>query len=312
MGRSWSTTDIPDLTGRRAIVTGGNSGIGYVAALRLAERGAEVTLTARDPEKGAKAVQAALQAAPGAKVRLGSLDLADLASVREFAAGWSGPLDLLINNAGVMALPKRTTADGFEMQLGTNHFGHFALTGLLLDSLLAAPAARVINLSSGASYIGHIAFDDLDMNRRYTPWSAYGQSKLANLLFTVELDRLARRAGVGLLSAAAHPGFAHTNLQSTSAESRGAKGEGFAMSVFGRLIGQSAEGGALPTLYAATALEVEGGKFYGPRAVYMLRGGAGPSRPPGRAHDSGLADRLWEVSAERTGVDFAALAPAPA
>jgi NAD(P)-dependent dehydrogenase (short-subunit alcohol dehydrogenase family) len=309
-GRSWNTANLPDLTGRRVIVTGANSGIGYVAALRLAQRGAEVTFTARDQAKGADALRRLRDVVPDAKAELASLDLADLASVRGFAAAWSGPLHLLINNAGVMALPKLNTADGFEMQLGTNHLGHFALTGLLIDALLEAPHARVVNVSSGASYIGRIAFDDLDGDRRYTPWSAYGQSKLANLLFTEELDRRAELAGADLLSAAAHPGYAHTNLQSTSASSRGAKAEGFLMQTFGPLIGQSAEGGALPTLFAATDPNVRGGAFYGPRAVYMLRGGAGPARAPRRAHDRGVAQRLWDVSAERTGVDFAALSPA--
>jgi NAD(P)-dependent dehydrogenase (short-subunit alcohol dehydrogenase family) len=313
MARSWSTADIPDLVGRRAVVTGANSGIGYAAALRLAERGAEVTLTARDPERGARAIDAVERAVPGAKVVLAALDLADLASVREFAAGWAGPLHLLVNNAGVMAIPKLTTADGFEMQLGTNHFGHFALTGLLIDSLLAAPDARVVTVSSTASYIGKIAFDDLDGNRRYTPWSAYGQSKLANLLFTEELERRFRAADAGALAVAAHPGYAHTNLQSTSTSSRGgAQLEAASMAIVGRFVGQSADGGALPTLYAATSPAVEGGKFYGPRTLYMLRGGAGASRAPRRAHDLGLAARLWDVSVARTGVDFATLSPAAA
>lgn len=308
MGRHWSTADIPDLTGRHAIVTGANSGLGYVTARRLAERGAQVTLTARDAAKGRRALERLAEAVPAAKVTLGSLDLADLASVREFAAGWSGPLHLLVNNAGVMALPKRTTADGFELQLGTNHLGHFALTGLLLGALLDAPGARVVSVSSTAAFTGRIAFDDLDGDRRYTPWGAYGQSKLANLLFTEELNRRAARTAVDLLAASAHPGFAVTNLQSTSARSRGATLEGAALAAFGRLLGQSADDGALPTLYAATSPAVRGGGFYGPRAISMLRGGAGPSWAPPRAHDPILAARLWEVSSERTGVDFAALA----
>ncbi len=266
-------------------------------------------MTARDPRRGQDALDALRRHSPGARVTLAALDLADLGSIRSFAADVTGPIDLLINNAGVMAVPKAVTADGFELQFGTNHLGHFALTGLLLDTLLAAAAPRVVTLSSTAAYIGKIAFDDLDGDRRYTPLQAYGQSKLANLLFTVELARRARAAGLALTAVAAHPGYAHTNLQSTSAKARGATLEHRLESALAVVLAQSAEGGALPTLYAATDPEVRNGGFYGPRTIFLLRGGAGPSPIPRAARDRAAAARLWQASVELTGVDFARLTP---
>ena len=204
---AWTTADIPDLTGRTAVVTGANSGIGFGAAVELARHGAAVTLAARDPDRGADALARLRSEVPAATAELGRLDLADLASVRAFATGYRPDgLDLLVNNAGVMAVPLRHTPDGFESQFGTNHLGHFALTGLLLPKLLARPGARVVTVTSGYHRIGRIDFTDLDARDRYRKWPAYAQSKLANLLFTFELQRRADTAGVELLALSAHPG----------------------------------------------------------------------------------------------------------
>ena len=212
----WTTDDIPDLSGRTAVVTGANSGLGFESALALTRAGAEVVLACRDQTKGAEAADRITGLVPSATVSLVPLDLSDLSSVRAFAAvigeRYAG-LDILLNNAGVMAIPRRETADGFEMQFGTNHLGHFALTGLLLDSLLARPGARVVTVSSAVAQVGRIRFDDLQGTAKYGKWSAYSQSKLANQLFTLELDRRASRAGLDLVSVAAHPGYAATNLQ---------------------------------------------------------------------------------------------------
>jgi NAD(P)-dependent dehydrogenase (short-subunit alcohol dehydrogenase family) len=301
----WTTDDIPDLTGRRAVVTGANSGLGLRTALELARHGATVVLACRSAERGRAALDRIRTAVPGCDVALGSLDLADLASVRAFAEehGTSG-LDLLVNNAGVMALPRRTTADGFELQFGTNHLGHFALTGLLLPALLERPGARVVTLTSMTHWLGRIDFDDLDGERRYRRWAAYCRSKLANLVFAKELDR---RADGRLISLAAHPGYAATNLQQAGPRMTGNRiGEAF-YGLGNRLIAQSDAAGAQPTLYAATAADVRGGQCYGPRGPGQSRGA--PRRVPTlrRADDPGLGRRLWEVSEKRTGVTYGAL-----
>ena len=309
MVSGWEHTDIPDQHGRRILITGANSGIGLVAARRLAEHGAQVTLAIRSPERGEAALAQIRREVTGADVSTLPLDLADLSSVRRLADSWDGPLDVLINNAGVMAVPRALSADGFELQLATNHLGHFALTGLLLPALLAAPAARVVTLSSLAALGGRIDFDDLDGARRYTPWRAYMQSKLANQLFTVELDRRLRATGAPLLAAACHPGYAATNLQATSAGSkRGLRRrlETAMTAVGNRVVAQPAEAGALPTLYAATSPEVTGGGFYGPQSLFATRGRPGPVPLAPRARDTAAARRLWEVSEQRTGVRFEA------
>ncbi|HEY8582078.1 MAG TPA: oxidoreductase [Capillimicrobium sp.] len=305
MGERWTVTDVGDLSGRRAIVTGANSGIGLVTARELARAGARVTLACRDLAKGESALARVRAAAPAADTELARLDLADLASVRAFAAEQAGePLDLLVNNAGVMALPRRTTADGFEMQLGTNHLGHFALTGLLLGALRAGSVPRVVTVSSGAHRIGRIDFDDLQSERRYRKWRAYGQSKLANLLFCLELQRRSDAAGWGLLSVAAHPGYAATNLQLAGPKMAGSRVEGAVSSLLNRTVAQSDEMGALPTLYAATVEGLPPGAYVGPDGLGELRGhphlvSAGPA-----AHDADTARRLWDVSEELTGVRF--------
>jgi NAD(P)-dependent dehydrogenase (short-subunit alcohol dehydrogenase family) len=297
----WTAAEIPDQSGRRVIVTGANSGIGLIAARELARAGASVVMAVRNVSKG----EEALRAVPGdAQIR--ELDLADLDSVRAFAAGVSEPVDLLINNAGVMAPPRRLTKDGFESQFGTNHLGHFALTGLLLARLLAAPDPRVVTVSSGAHRIGKINFDDLQGERRYFSWGAYGQSKLANLMFCFELQRRAAEAGTELRSMAAHPGYARTNLQFAAPPIY----ERALMTVTNLLLAQSAEMGALPTLYAATVEDLPGGSFIGPDGFMEQRGHPHIVTAAGKAYDEDAWRRLWEVSEQLTGVryEFAAAA----
>ena len=243
--------------------------------------------------------------APGAAVELRTLDLADLASVRAFAANLETDPDLLVNNAGVMAIPRRTTADGFEMQLGTNHLGHFALTGLLLPALLRRPEPRVVTLSSGAHRTGRIAFDDLQGERRYRRWGAYSQSKLANLLFAFELQRRAEAAGAPLRSVAAHPGYAATNLQSARLEDGVVAWlEAQGMRVGNLVVAQSDAAGALPTLYAAT-MDLPGGAYVGPDGIGESRGHPRLVGASKAATSLETARRLWEVSEELTGVRYA-------
>ena len=296
---AWSVDDIPDMTGRRAIVTGANSGIGLIAACELARHGASVVLACRNMHKG-EAALAKLRAA-GADAELAPLDLGDLASVCAFAASHPGPLDLLLNNAGVMAPPRAETADGFELQLGTNHLGHFALTGLLLGNLQAARAPRVVTVSSAAHRMGRIDFDDLHGERRYRRWRAYGQSKLANLLFMLELDRRARAAGSALLSVGAHPGYAATNLQFAAPPLH----ERLAMRVLNVVVAQSAEQGALPPLHAATVPGLPGGAYIGPDGRGEARGRPRFVSMSERAQDPETARRLWDVSESLTGVTYA-------
>ncbi|XRQ13620.1 oxidoreductase [Actinomadura welshii] len=300
--RGWTVRDIPDLRGRRAIVTGANSGIGYHTALQLARRGASVVLACRSAERGQAAFDRVRAAAPDADLALGSLDLADLSSVREFAARHGdAALDILVNNAGVMAIPRRTTAEGFEMQFGTNHLGHFALTGLLLPALRSAASPRVVTVTSGFAWSGRFDFDDLQGERRYRKWTAYSQSKLANLVFAKELDR--RVAEV--TSVAAHPGYAATNLQQTGPRMQGSTLMERAAGIGNALVAQSAAAGALPSLYAATAPDVHGGACYGPRLL-QYRGAPTEVVTPPRANKPEHAERLWDVSETLTGVAYTA------
>ena len=309
----WTTADIPDLPAATAVVTGANSGIGYHTALELARKGAHVVLACRSAERGAAAVERLRGALPDASVELLRLDLASLDSVRAFAEAFRARhdrLDLLVNNAGLMAIPHATTPDGFEMQIGVNHFGHFALTGLLLDRLLEGAPARVVTVSSQVHHAGRLDFDDLDGHRRYHKWRAYAASKLANLLFAFELHRrLPAEAGVA--SVAAHPGYADTNLQGVGPRLHGSGAGERLWGVVNRLFAQRASMGALPTLHAATAPEVAGGEFVGPRGIFGGWGYPKRVRAARRAYDEGVARRLWEVSVARTGVDFSALAPFP-
>ena len=301
---AWTSSDIPDLSGRRAVVTGANSGLGLEVARELARHGAAVVLACRDLAKGERAVAEVRASALGEEPELAPLDLADLRSVRAFAGAYQDAhpdgLDLLVANAGIMAAPRRVTADGFEAQLATNHLGHFALTGLLLPALLRRAGPRVVVVSSVAHRMGRIDFDDLQGERRYRRWRAYGQSKLANLLFALELDRRARAAGVPLVSVAAHPGYAATNLQTASPPAH----EALAMRLLNPFIAQSAAMGALPVLFAATVEDLPGGTFIGPDGPGEMRGHPRPVEPSRRADDVDVAARLWEVSEELTGVEF--------
>ena len=309
MAGQWSAADIGDQHGRVAVVTGANSGLGVIDSRELARAGARVLMACRNTEKGETAAERIHRDHPEAEVTVAPLDLADLASVRSFAAQAPERIDLLINNAGVMAPPRRLTKDGFESQLGTNHLGHFALTGLLLARLLAAPEPRVVTESSGAHRLGQMNFDDLQGERRYIRWRAYGQSKLANLMFAFELQRRATEANTPLKSLAAHPGYARTNLQFASPPPH----ERALMAVTNLLVAQSAEMGALPTLYAATVPELPGGSFIGPDGFMEGRGHPQIVTAAAKAYDEAAWRRLWEISEELTGVHYdftAARAPA--
>ena len=304
----WTTADIPDQSGRTVVVTGANSGIGRHAARALAGHGAHVVLAVRDPRRGE---QVARDMGDGVEVE--RLDLADLRSVHAFADAFArrhAGLDVLVNNAGVMALPRRETPDGFELQLGTNHLGHFALTGLLLDRLLARPQSRVVTVSSQMHRTGRIDFDDLQGERGYGRWRAYSQSKLANVLFAFELQRRVDAADLPLISAAVHPGYAATNLQRRGPEMEGSRVRGLLMRAGNVLFAQSDEMGALPTLYAATAPDLPGSAFVGPDGMGERRGHPRLTAPSAAAADEGVARRLWEVSEQLTGVryDFAPVA----
>jgi NAD(P)-dependent dehydrogenase (short-subunit alcohol dehydrogenase family) len=305
----FTAADLPDLTGTHAVVTGANSGIGYVTALEFARHGAAVTLACRNTDKAA-AAQARIRAEmPGAEVSVGALDLSRLESVRDFAGGWDGPLDLLVNNAGVMApLQRRTTADGFERQMGTNHLGHFALTGLLLPALLAASHPRVVTVSSLAHSFGALDLDDLQSVAGYTPQRAYGNSKLANLMFAQELQRRAAAAGSNLVSTAAHPGLADTGLV-TNPDGMGSSRMVRLLAPFNKVISQSAAAGARPTLYAATAAEP--GSYTGPSRLRESRGAPGPATVSESAADPAVAGELWDISSELTGVTYSWVAPPP-
>lgn len=310
MGERWTADEMPDQTGRTALVTGANSGLGLVTARELARAGARVVMACRSAERAGPALEHVRAAAPGADVSVEPLDLASQGSIREladrFLAGGDG-LDLLVNNAGIMATPRAETADGFELHLGTNHLGHFALTARLVGAMREREDARVVTLSSFAHKLGRIRFDDLDGHRRYGRWRAYCQSKLANLLFALELDRRLRAAGWPVKSIAAHPGYSHTNLQSAAAPAL----DRAIMAVTNRLGAQDAEGGAQPTLYAATKPDLPGGSYVGPDGFAELGGLPQLATPSRTARDEALARRLWEVSEELTGVRFD-LAPTPA
>jgi NAD(P)-dependent dehydrogenase (short-subunit alcohol dehydrogenase family) len=313
MSAKWNAEQIPDQHGRTAIVTGANSGLGLVSARELARHGASVVLACRNVDKGAQAVRQIQASSPGAQVELVPLDLGDLASVESFADGFRSShehdgLDLLINNAGVMAPPRRQTADGFELQLGTNLLGHFALTGRLLELMEGRTDARVVTLSSSAHKMGRINFEDLQSERRYTRWGAYGQSKLADLMFALELDRRLRASGSTVKSVAAHPGYAATNLQSAAVPAL----DRVLMQFTNLIIAQSADMGALPSLYAATYPGLEGGSYVGPDGIGEFRGHPQLVSPNRAARDEQVAARLWTVSEELTGVRIELTPQSPA
>jgi len=305
----WTVEQIPSQAGKTVLVTGANSGIGYQAALELARHGAHVMLGCRNEAKGRAALERLLCEAPGATAYVVQLDMASMASIRAFAAAFIGrglALDLLINNAGVMALPKRElTEDGFERQLGTNHLGHFALTGLLLPALLAAPAPRVVTVASLAHRTGKIDFDNLQRERGYEGWDAYNASKLANILFAKELDRRARAVHSRLLSVAVHPGVSTTSIFANGPGTMNLKA--IMVKLLAPVMMQNDEAGALPTLYAATSPNAQGGDYIGPDGFGELKGSPVVVQPRPQALDEAVGERLWTVSEELTGVHYPAL-----
>jgi NAD(P)-dependent dehydrogenase (short-subunit alcohol dehydrogenase family) len=305
----WTAADMPSLKDKVAIVTGANSGLGLHTTIGLAKAGATVVMACRDAAKAATALAQVKDEAPGARVEVMPLDLADLASVRKFAAEFTARyphLDLLCNNAGVMAVPYAKTKDGFEMQVGVNHFGHFALTGLLLDKLKATPGARVVNVASMAhKWTRGMDLDDPFFEHKpYKRWDAYGKSKLANLLFTFELDRRLKKAGVGVLAAAAHPGYSATNLGFVGPQLENSAVGKLGMQIGNALFAQPAAMGALPTLYAASMPEVAGGDYIGPDGLQQMRGY--PTKVGCRklAQDQDLQGKWWALSEKLTGVRY--------
>ena len=301
----WNAGLIPDLSGKQAIVTGASSGLGFESAKALAARGASVVLAVRDLARGEAAAAKIRLAQPDAKVTVSGVDLASLASVRDFAermADTLARLDILLNNAGLgLQRTRAVTADGFERQFGTNHLGHFALTGRLIPVLLRAPSPRVVTISSIAHRGGAIDFDDLQTERPYTGRRAYGLSKLANLIFAFELDRLARLQGSRLLSVAAHPGVATTGFMAATRM----PGLMASLGQFGiSIIGLTAAGGALPGLYAATMPDVQGGQYWGPDGLMEIRGKPALAKPAPQAQDKAVWSKLWAASQELTGVVY--------
>jgi NAD(P)-dependent dehydrogenase (short-subunit alcohol dehydrogenase family) len=303
---AWSTSDILDQTGKVFVVTGANSGIGLEAAEVLAGKGAQVVMACRSADKAKSAADRVRAKHPQGKLDVRPLDLASLASIRTFAEGLTRDypvIDVLANNAGIMAIPRTLTADGFEMQLGTNHLGHFALTGLLLPALAKAKHARIVTVSSAVHQGGRIRFEDLMGERSYEKWAAYAQSKLANLLFMYELDRRLPRSHATIASLSCHPGYAATNLQTVGPKME----RSWTSAIFetgNMLVAQSAASGALPTLRAATDPAARSGEYYGPRGPLGLWGAPIVNRTAERSRDEAVARQLWESSMELTGVRY--------
>jgi NAD(P)-dependent dehydrogenase (short-subunit alcohol dehydrogenase family) len=300
----WTTKNMPSQAGRTAVVTG-TGGLGYEDALALARAGASVVIAGRNPQKGGEAVARIQQDVPGAKIRFGRLDLGNLASVRRFAeelGAEQGSLDLLINNAGVMTPPKRqVTSDGYELQMGTNYLGHFALTARLLPLLRSGKQPRIVNLGSVAARSGAIDFSDLQAERSYNPMTVYSQSKLACIMFAFEFSRRSTQAKWGVQSMAAHPGISRTDLLINQADGRTAAG--FVRRAL-PLLFQPVWQGALPTLYAATDPHAQDGAYYGPDRLGGTRGYPTEEKPPQQSQDPAVAARLWEISEALTGVTF--------
>lgn len=311
MSTHWTTADIPDLSGKRIIVTGANSGIGFEAAKAFARRGAHTILACRSMDKASAALAQIMGEHPAASAEVMQLDLGSLSSVRAFADAFTAKydrLDVLLNNAGLMWPPYGTTADGFELQLGTNHLGHFALTGLLLDVILATPQARVVNVSSIAHRQGRMDFDNLmyEGGRGYSRQESYGRSKLANLLFTYELQRRLAAAGSDAIALAAHPGGSNTNLSRHMSSG----GLSWLIELLLPLIAQSAAMGALPSIRAAVDPQARGGQYYGPAGIAEVRGHPVLVRSSQASHSQADARRLWEVSEQLTGVRYRFAVPA--
>jgi len=304
----WSVNEMPDQSGRVVVITGANSGVGYESAVAFAQKRAHVVMASRSMEKLEKSRAELLKRAPGASVDLLQLDLGSLQSVRKFAENFNAQydrLDILMNNAGIMVPPYGKTADGFETQFGTNHLGHFALTGLVLPKLLETPNSRVVNVSSSAYMRAHMNFDDLQSERDYQPWAAYGQSKLANILFTLELQRKLEAIGSDVISVASHPGFARTNLQKIENISIGQLILGV---ILMPVMSQSARPGASYQLYAATMPNVRGAEFYGPR--WLLKGDVVRVEVNEQGKNAADAARLWSISEQLTGVHYTELGDA--
>ncbi len=307
MHRHWDADDIPDLAGMNAVVTGATSGIGFRVAGQLAASGAQVVMACRNPEKALAAARAIGAGRPGPEPAVVIMDLADLASVKAGAsriADQVDHLDILVNNAGVMGIPRMVSPDGFEMQLATNLLGHYALTGMLMDLLSRAAAARVVSLGSIVHWFAKLDLDDLNAEQGYSKMGAYSQSKLATLLFAFELDRRLRAAGSPVSSLAAHPGWARTHLQSVGPEMSGAKLLGLLTELFTIVFAQSDAKGALPVLRAATDPAIAGGAYVGPRGIGGLHGYPAECRRASRAADAGLGTALWERLSEMTGVSY--------
>ncbi len=311
-GATWSAADIGDLTGRVALVTGANSGIGYETSSALADHGAHVILACRDPERARRARDKLESELDRSSLELLPLDLADLGSVRR-AAGTvlseHARLDILVNNAGVMGTPHRLTPDGFELQMATNHFGHFALTGLLLDRIVTTERARIVTVSSHLHRIGRLRPEDVTGASTRNTWEAYGTSKLANLLFATDLARRLEAAGLPTRSLAAHPGWTRSNLAGSGAALRGNRVRRKLARLVGTTLGQSAAGGALPVLCAATSSSVRSGQYIGPGRWFGLAGPPRVERPSARARDAAAAAALWRASEELTGVTYSVDAP---
>lgn len=303
----WTFKDIPSCDGKLAIVTGANSGLGYYTTMGLAENGCEVIMACRNLEKGEKAKADLLKRSPGSNLKLMQLDLSDLASVKDFAAAFTSQyskLDLLVNNAGLMAIPYRKTTDGFEMQFGVNHLGHFALTGLLFEVLKSTGGSRVVNVSSMAHNIGEIRFQDINWDKSYSRWKAYGMSKLANILFTFELAERVSAKGIDMKVLVAHPGHADSSLIEKGPEMSGRNFLVKAGRFLNRLVAQSTEMGSLPILYAATAPEAVHRAYYGPRGFAGTRGYPERTYPSRKKVSKDLQQELWQVSERMTGVQF--------
>ncbi|MEM9951772.1 MAG: oxidoreductase [Chloroflexota bacterium] len=315
MANKWTQANIPDQSGKVVIVTGANSGLGYETSKALAKKGAKVIMAVRTVNKGEQARDEILADVPNADLEVMRLDVGNLASVREFADTFKATydrLDILANNAGVMAIPRQETADGFEMQLGVNHLGHFALTGLLLDVIVKTPNARIHNVSSSANWSGTINFDDLMGEQDYGRWSAYGQSKLANIFFTYELHNRLRAAGYDTIVNTSHPGLVMTNLQENSLEQSGRNPlESFLYRLAGPLMAQDVNMGMLSQLYGMTAPEAKSGTFYGP-GTFNLRGYPAEASPNSEVKDAEALKRFFDVSEELTGVTYNMLERQPA
>jgi len=305
--KKWTLDQIPQQTGRIAVVTGANSGLGFFTTRALALKGAKVIMACRNLDKGEIARQAIINEGVAVEPEVWQLNLASLESVKQFALKFAATgtrLDLLINNAGHMAVPYERTEDGFEMQFGVNHLGHFALTALLWPILSKTVGSRVVQVSSLAHHFGKIRFEDIHWEKSYKKWGAYGMSKLANLLFVRELTNKLAESGDKVTVAAAHPGYADTELQAKGSRMKGNQLGAFSMNLLNKLVAQSGEKGALPSLYAATAKDVEQGAYFGPGGLMKLHGWPVPDSPNKKLVNNEVAGKLWNVSEALTSVEF--------